>query len=206
MTGLTTGGPLLRRWHLLALTSVVLGVLLVAGAATAADDPAAAPLATPIPLADASAIDAALPAMRTTTRMLERMSAEGAQGVAYSSKRHGLEKIEVVALGEHGRDRLDFYWRSASLLAARSRHLDYGALITEIPLDQPLTLTLIDEDVVEYQGGRVVRWIHNNTVQDVDTSAATAIGRQLAEQAASMRRQMTTPSTNSKAKSSRETR
>ena len=160
-----------------------------------ADAPAAesAVLASPVPLAAAAAIDARLAAMHTVERAVEGVSPEGAMATAYLSKDHGLEKIEVVALGERGRDRFDFYWHGAQLLAARSRHIDYGAMITAIPTDQPLPMTLTRDDAVEYQGHRMHRWFQDGAGQPVGSKDAVGLAGALAAKARSFRRLMLTP-------------
>jgi hypothetical protein len=89
-------------------------------------------------------------------RPLDGFASEGARVVAWGAP-GAIEKISVEGLGERGRVLLDFYLQRGQLVAARSRRLDYGAHIMELPKDKPTPMTVVEDEWLEFAGDRVLR-------------------------------------------------
>lgn len=147
------------------------------------------PTSAPVAVERAAAIDARKAQMEVLERPVDGYSPEGTRVTAYLS-RGRIEKIEVVALGERGRVLLDFYWRGSSLSAARERRIDYGQLITSVPIDQPLPMALVQDDTVEFSKQGVSRWFRDGRLQAPKGRALAQRARELAAQARSFRRLM----------------
>lgn len=125
-------------------------------------------------------------------RMLQGFSLEGASVTAWR-ERGQLRKIELTALGERGRVLAEFYWRAGHLVSARERRIDYGRMITEIPPDQPLPMTVAQDDVIDYASGLPRLWWRDGHPGQPRSAEARARARELGRLADSLRRLSTLP-------------
>lgn len=148
-----------------AVTAAVAGLLLAAFAPVAAtgasppsvtDRPSGSPPSSSerwqMPPAVA-AIEASLIVLPRRERALAGVSAEGAQATAYLAEDQVI-KVSVLALGERGRTHYESWWNGSRLLAARERVFDYGDIITALPVDKPVRLSLVADDRLVVAGGK----------------------------------------------------
>lgn len=149
---------------------------------------AAAPVhGDPSPSGLARSVEAGRAHWQASERMLQGYSAEGTNVTAWR-ERGALRKIELTALGERGRVIAEFYWRAGHLISARERRIDYGRLITEIPTDQPLPMTVTQDDVIDYTNGLPRLWWRDGNPGEPRAPLARARARELAHLADSLRR------------------
>jgi hypothetical protein len=137
----------------------------------------------------AERIDASLATLKTRSRPLQGLSAEGARVVAYALGAD-VRKIEVEALGERGKQLHDFYWVQGRLVAARTRRIDYAAPSGEPAQGRPATDTLVQDDQLWLANGRLVGLHQLGQPAATDTAAARELTTETTGLARSVKRLM----------------
>lgn len=170
------------------LTALLLAALL--GLAVPPARAAAPAPGDPSPSGLARGFEAGRAHWLSSERMLQGYSLEGSNVTAWR-ERGTLRKIELTALGERERVIAEFYWRAGHLVSARERRIDYGRAITEIPTDQPLPMTVAQDDVIDYAGGLPRLWWRDGNPGQPRSTDARA--RELARLADSLRRLVSLP-------------
>lgn len=123
---------------------------------------------------------------------LQGFASEGANVSAWGPP-GAVEKIAVEGLDERGRRTLDFYWHRGTLVAAHARRIDYGAHILELPKDKPPPMNVVDDEWLEFAGGRLTRWRQAGRDMAVAGKAARARAAEVQANARSFRRLVATP-------------
>jgi len=105
----------------------------------------------------AKAISRGLAVTPDFDRLVTGFAAEGSAVRAWRS-RGQIVRIEVEALGERGRQMLDFYWDQRRLVFARIRTYDYGADIMELPSGPPTHEELVEDESMRFAGTHAQQW------------------------------------------------